>query len=335
MDTHSPQAATSSFAEIPLIDLAPLKDGRQASRSAVAAEICKACESVGFLYLANHGIAASLMDDMFGVARQFFALPLEEKMPLKLGAFSGFRGYLPAGVEGGTMAGNRKEVFQIINEQADDGAGTLDPMWTQSNLWPASFPTLRKVMLQYLADVERLSLTLLQLFAIGLEVPETTFSSRFNSPINMLRLLHYPPQAPTDKAIGSQPHTDSGALTILAQDDAGGLESVDDLGQWSQVKPIKNTLVVNLGEMLKLWSDGRFRATPHRVVNASGTDRISIPFFASPDIPTLIQPVIRAQTRKDEIQLVGHLERGTPKTSGEIMSNSWHRLWGGAKPASY
>jgi isopenicillin N synthase-like dioxygenase len=144
----------------------------------------------------------------------------------------------------------------------------------------------------------------------------------------MLRLLHYPPQSPTEDAIGSQPHTDSGAVTILAQDNAGGLEAVNDLGQWTKVAPIKDSFVVNIGEMMKLWSDGRFSATPHRVINVSGKDRISIPFFANPDFDEVIAPVIAAEKRGRELHLVGHVERGTALTSGDIMLRSWNRLWG-------
>lgn len=325
------EAATSSFTQIPLVDLAPLQDGRAASRAAVADEICRVCETVGFLYVVNHGIPESLITALFGVANEFFALPEPDKIKLRLGASTGFRGYLPAGVDGGTAAGNRKEAFQILRE-VDDRKKSPSPIFNRPNLWPSSPPAFRETMLSYFAAAEKLADTLLRLFAIGLDVPETTFSSNFDTPLSMLRLLHYPPQPATGSAIGSQPHTDTGAITILAQDDTGGLEAVNDLGQWTKVKPVEGSLVINLGGMMKLWSDGRFAATPHRVINASGRDRISIPFFASPNFETSISPVISTRERKAELQLVGHVELGKPVTSGELMLRSWTNLWGTPAP---
>lgn len=338
MNPSQPQAiraATTSFTDIPLVDMAPLADGTTASRQAVAARICEACEHVGFLYVKNHGIPAPLIEAVFAGAKAFFDLTLEQKNALRLHADSGFRGYLPAGIDGGTTAGNRKEAFQMLREGVESTIASAPSPLARPNRWPAALPHFRTALLAWFDAADTLSRTLLELFAIGLGVPDTTFSSCFNAPLSMLRLLHYPPQPPTETAIGSQPHTDSGALTILAQDDAGGLEAVNDLGQWTRVKPIEGTLVVNLGEMMKLWSDGRFAATPHRVINTSGKDRISIPFFANPDFDTVIAPVISASQRRAEMQLVGHLERdGKTMSSGEIMLRIWNRLWGGAAAGS-
>jgi isopenicillin N synthase-like dioxygenase len=325
--THN-RAATTSFTKIPLIDLSPLRDGGDNSRAEVAENICKACEEVGFLYLINHGIPQSLIADMFDVSKRFFALPLSEKNELRLNSKTGFRGYLPAGIDGGTSAGNRKEVFQILREMRNDTANNRAFIHDKPNLWPNSLPSFQSTLLTYFAAMEHLADTLLKLFAIGLGVPESTFSSEFGCPLSMLRLLHYPPQPAAGTAIGSQPHTDTGALTILAQDDAGGLEAINELGEWTKVTPIEGTLVVNLGGMMKLWTDGRFSATPHRVINSSGKDRISIPFFATPNFETLISPAITAGTRKAEPQLVGHLTQGEAVTSGEVMLRIWNRLWG-------
>jgi isopenicillin N synthase-like dioxygenase len=322
------KAATSSFTQIPLVDLGPLRDGSTESRAAVADNICEACETVGFLYVVNHGIPGALTTDLFSVAKAFFALSSAEKLQLRLGATTGFRGYLPSGIDGGTSAGNRKEAFQILRENAGEQPKGPVPLLNKPNLWPSSLPAFRETILTYYAAVEKLSITLLSLFEIGLGVPPMTFSSHFGRPLSMLRLLHYPPQPPMEKAIGSQPHTDTGALTILAQDDAGGLEAVNDLGEWTQVKPIEGSLVVNLGELMKLWSDGRFSATPHRVINTSGKDRLSIPFFANPNFDTVISPVIAAVRRRPETKLVGHLERGEAMTSGQAVMGSWIRLWG-------
>jgi isopenicillin N synthase-like dioxygenase len=114
--TSDSRAATLSFTEIPLIDMAPLRQGTPSARQAVADVITEVCEQVGFLYLVNHGVADALVDDAFGAAKEFFALPLDQKNKLRLGAPTGFRGYLPGGIDGGTSAGNRKEAFQMLGE---------------------------------------------------------------------------------------------------------------------------------------------------------------------------------------------------------------------------
>lgn len=320
--------AAGSFTEIPLIDMAPLQDGTARSRQQVAEAISDACERVGFLYVLNHGVPEQTVRDLFSASEAFFALPSEEKMQLRLSKQTSFRGFLPSGVKGGTSAGNRKECFQILSETLPTRrAGRAIELCTP-NLWPQSLPAFRTALLSYYSEMERLAEQLLRLFAFGLGVAEDTFVRHFREPIGMLRLLNYPPQHPDDLAIGSQPHTDGSAVTILAQDDAGGLEAVNDLGQWTQVAPIPGTFVINLGETMKLWSDGRFAATPHRVINTSGRDRTSFPFFSNPDFHTVIQPVITATQRARDVELVGHLDPCRTTTTGEIVLNSWNRLWG-------
>jgi len=324
----SDRPAAASFTEIPLIDMAPLQDGTERSRQKVAAEICEACERVGFLYVSNHGVPEQMVRAIFDASDAFFALPREEKMKLRLSKQTSFRGFLPSGVDGGTSAGNRKEAFQILSETLPTHREGRAIELCKPNLWPESLPEFRAALLNYYSEMERLADQLLRLFAIGLGVSADTFVRHFREPVGMLRLLHYPTQQPNDLAIGSQPHTDGSAVTILAQDDAGGLEAVNDLGEWTKVAPIAGTFVINLGETMKLWSDGRLAATPHRVINTSGRDRTSIPFFSNPDFHTVIQPVITATKRARDVELVGHLDPSRTTTTGEIVLNSWHKLWG-------
>jgi isopenicillin N synthase-like dioxygenase len=324
----SDRPAAASFTEIPLIDLVPLQDGTGLSRRKVAEEICDACERVGFFYVLNHGVPEQTVREIFNASDAFFALPREEKMKLRLSKQTSFRGFLPSGVDGGTSAGNRKECFQILSQTLPTNREGRAIELCMPNLWPEVLPQFRTALLSYYSAMERLADQLLRLFELGLGVAEDTFVRHFREPIGMLRLLQYPTQQPNDLSIGSQPHTDGSAVTILAQDDAGGLEAVNDLGEWTQVAPIAGTFVINLGETMKLWSDGRFAATPHRVINTSGRHRTSIPFFSNPDFHTVIRPVITATKRARDVELVGHLDPSRTTTTGEIVLNSWNKLWG-------
>jgi isopenicillin N synthase-like dioxygenase len=322
------QPAVAPFTEIPLIDLAPVQSGSDHARHRLAEEIRDACERVGFLYVMNHGVPEQLVEDMFSASESFFALPDKEKMKLRLGKHTSFRGYLPSGAAGGTAPGNRKEAFQIQSEKLPARPVGRAAELCRPNLWPECLPGFRTTLLEYYSEMEALADRLLRLFAIGLGIPEDGFAKHFREPIGMLRLLHYTPQDPHDPVIGSQPHVDGTAVTILAQDDAGGLEALNDRGEWTKVAPIPGTLVINLGETMKLWSDGRYASTPHRVINTSGRDRISIPFFSYPDFDTVIEPVITSAEHAREAELFGHLDPSRTMTSGEIILETWTLLYG-------
>jgi isopenicillin N synthase-like dioxygenase len=129
--------------------------------------------------------------------------------------------------------------------------------------------------------------------ARALGADEAAFAAAFDPPTTWLRLLHYPPQPPTspDDLYGSAPHTDFGCITLLAQDDAGGLQVMTPAGEWVDAPPLPGSLVMNVGDMLHRWSNGRLRSTPHRVINRSGRERHSCPFFYDPSLRTEIAPL--------------------------------------------
>jgi isopenicillin N synthase-like dioxygenase len=161
------------------------------------------------------------------------------------------------------------------------------------NRWPAELPRLRDAMLAYLESIEGLSHRLLRLFALALGLPEETLLANFISPNSRLKLNHYPPQHDpvSENNIGVIPHSDSGCFTILWQDDNGGLEVQNRDGHWVGAAPLAGSFVVNIGNILQYWSNGRFSSTPHRVINRNGLDRYSIPFFVNPDFDTVIRPL--------------------------------------------
>ncbi len=263
--------------EMPVIDVATLID------PAGIAALHRACTGTGFFYVANHGVPEALIRDTLLEAKKFFALPLEQREAVSLTRSSCNRGYeaLKAQtLEAGTPP-DLKEGFYIGNELAADHPNVLAGFFNQGpNQWPAGQPGLRAVMETYFATLTRLAARLMGAMALSLGLPGDYFAPLCEDPMAVLRLLHYPPQPPNplpdEKGCGA--HTDWGCLTLLWQDDAGGLQ-VRVGGEWVDAPPIPGTFVVNIADMFARWTNDLYRSTLHRVVNVSGRDRYSIPFF--------------------------------------------------------
>ena len=137
--------------------------------------------------------------------------------------------------------------------------------------------------------MERLTDALLRGFALALELPEGYFTGFYKKPLTQINLLHYPPRPPQTgvRQFGLRPHSDTTAFTILVQDNVGGLQ-VERNGDWIEVPPIAGTYVINIGDMMARWTNDRFASTPHRVINRSGAERYSVPYFAIPDFDAVV-----------------------------------------------
>lgn len=176
--------------------------------------------------------------------------------------------------------------------QAGDPARLDDPL-AGPNQWP-ELPGFREAVSSYEAAVRGLGLLLVDLFEEALRVPPGTLQQHFRTPTTFLRLLHYPPQEPDgpEDEFGSNPHTDYGFVTILAQDSSGGLQVRSPDGEtWLDVPPLEGVFVLNVGDVGERWSNGRLRSTPHRVVNRTGRDRYSIPYFFDPSASAPLAPL--------------------------------------------
>ena len=328
-----PISRQASAEEIPVIDLTGMRN--PATIHDVASRVADASKSTGFFYIANHGTPQSSIAGMFDAARHFFALPLESKMEIALMRSRSYRGYLPMKLMGKdtSLKGNIHEGFQIHRELPPDDPDVIrmKPLH-DVNQWPSAFPELRAQMLAYYDALTAFSFDMLKVFAIGLDLPEETFHQFFRNPMMQLRFLHYPPQEPSDdsESLGTRPHTDSGAFTLLAQDDIGGLEILKKDGEWITAPPVPGTYVVNLGEMMKVWTDGIYAATPHRVINRYGQERYSVPFFATPDYDAVIAPILSNPSPDLAPKFATSVERGKPITSGEILTQVYTRIWPGA-----
>jgi isopenicillin N synthase-like dioxygenase len=278
---------------VPLIDFAPFQSGSGAGKRRVADAIRTACEEVGFLYLANHGVPQRKIDLVFAAAQMFFALPESRKMDPSIRVTpQRTRGYQPlfARHYANTDAPDVNEAFKYQHDYPpDDPDVAAGNRFHQTNQWPKDLPEFRKTLLDYFAEMESLSDRLLRAFALALELEEDWFLGFYRKPLTQVSLLHYPPQPPQapERQYGIRPHADATAFTVLAQDNVGGLQ-VQGRNGWVDAPPIPGTYVINIGDMMARWTNDRFKSTPHRVINLTGRERYSVPFFAIPDFDAVV-----------------------------------------------
>ena len=300
---HSFSVSPIQADSLPLIDLTGLLGSDIKARTAVAQEIGQACRDTGFFYIYNHGLDASLQSEVFEQTRLLFDLSDEAKRALDKAASPANRGYEALRgqrLEPGAPA-DLKEGFYLGRDLPADDPRVLAGRFNHGpNQWPTTLPAFRPVMERYHAAMTTLAERLMGGLALSLELPEDYFTGFCHEAMATLRLLHYPPQpltaAPGEKGCGA--HTDFGGLTLLLQDDNPGLQVWNHSTEiWIDAPPLPGTYVVNLGDMIARWTNDRYRSTLHRVINRSGRERYSMPFFygGNPDhqvtcIPTCLEP---------------------------------------------
>jgi isopenicillin N synthase-like dioxygenase len=282
--------------KIPVVDVSGLGAADPRIQVSVAKEIRRVYEDLGFLYVSGHGVVPELIERAFAASRRFHALPLVEKMAIKINeAHRGYMAMATSLIVTSSVAKvtrpNLSESLMILHELAPDAPELLAAKPLQGpNQWPANLPGFKEDILEYTSALNALALRLTSAVALAFDLPADWFVPHFAKPTTWLRLLHYPPQAPDDdvEQFGSAPHTDYGFLTILAQDSTGGLEVRGNSGAWIAAPPLPGTFIVNVADILMRWTDGILRSTPHRVRNVSGHDRYSIPYFFDPSMDCVV-----------------------------------------------
>ncbi|MBP0616664.1 isopenicillin N synthase family dioxygenase [Jiella mangrovi] len=282
------------FDNIPIVSLAGLADGADPDKRAETVAALKAAlETSGFAYLADHGVPEDLVERMREMNVAFHQLPMEEKLKLKINEFH--RGYMPMSsstIVTSSVAKvtkpNRSESLMVMHEVPDDAPYAGEPL-QGPNQFPESVPEVAETARAYMAEMTNLGERIAGGLAEALGLPRDWFSRHFEDPTLFLRLLHYPEQPDEEQLFGSAPHTDYGFVTLLKQDDVGGLEVRNKHNDWIPAPPIPGTFVMNVGDILAKWSNGRFVSTPHRVRNLSKRDRYSQPFFYDPSMRALVE----------------------------------------------
>lgn len=293
-------SALSSFQQIPIVDVAGLF-GTPAEQAAVAEELGKAAREVGFLYVTGSGVSQAAFDDLLAVTKKFFALPLEEKMKVYIGNSSNHRGYVPTGEEGGYVEGaegepgqkpaDLKEAFDLgLDLPADDPDYLAGNPMVGPNQWP-DLPGMAETVNRYYTAVLEFGKVLLRGFALALGEPADRFDSLVTKAPSQLRLIHYPfdPSARDSQGIGA--HTDFEVFTLLKPTEPG-LEVLNGAGEWIDAPPVDGAFVVNIADMLEIWSNGTFVSTTHRVRKVAD-ERYSFPLFFNVDYDVLVGPLER------------------------------------------
>ncbi len=271
---------------IPIIDLT-------VSTAEIAAQIHQACRTFGFFYVVGHGIDETLQQNLETLSRQFFAQEEAVKIQIKMSlGGKAWRGYFPVGDELTSGQPDMKEGI-YFGQELDQN----HPMVTAhaplhgANLFPANLPDFKETILEYLAAMTALGHKLMQSIALSLGLDAEYFFEAYTAdPLILFRIFNYPNATNRQSLWGVGEHTDYGLLTILNQDDAGGLQVKTPAG-WIEAPPIPNSFVCNIGDMLDRLTNGFYRSTPHRVLNISGRDRLSFPFFFDPNWNAKIQPL--------------------------------------------
>jgi isopenicillin N synthase-like dioxygenase len=279
---------------LPVIDVGPLIGaGPDAACSAVAGQIQAACRERGFFYVTGHQVPADLLTRLDAASRKFFGLPLEDKLEISMERGGrAWRGFFPVGAELTSGEPDLKEGLYFGAElPADDPRVRAGVPLHGSNLFPRQVPELGPLVLSYLDSLTSLGQAVLRGVALSLGLDAGYFAAGYTAdPTILFRIFHYPPSSPVDGGWGVGEHTDYGLLTLLAQDDNGGLQIAAPEG-WIDAPPITGTFVCNIGDMLDRLTGGWYRSSPHRVRNLSGRDRLSFPFFLDPGFIAEIMPL--------------------------------------------
>ena len=313
--------------EVPVVDIARLRDGTDPV--AVGNELARAAIDVGFLYVRNHGVGSALVERARKSALEFFRLPEDTKRESGTNQFH--HGYLKPGSTK-MYDDARLDLKESFNWGVELDCGSDDAREFDAepanpllgpNEWPAAMPELKASVYPYFEAASACAEDLLRGFALGAGLDAEHFIRFRDRPVSRGSLQYYPPQP--DGAEGDQfgvaPHTDFGVLTVLCQDEIGGLEIQRRSGEWAAMPPIPGTLVVNIGDLLERWSNRRYRSTVHRVINSSGRERLSLVLAYDPNFETLVDP--------GAFCAEGETPRDDPVTCGDYL------LWRFRKAFSY
>ncbi len=272
---------------IPLVDFSKLTSDDPSQRQSFVSDLGKAFHEIGFVGVVNHGIPKGLVDDFYRACRSFFALPVEVKRRYEVPGMAGQRGYTSFGKEHAKQAavGDLKEFFQIGQEPLDEqGRPSEEP---SANPTVVEVPDFLVLGMELYRAFERTGASLLQAIALHLSLDENYFDRHIRNGTSILRAIHYPPitTAPRN-AMRAEQHEDINLITLLVGASAGGLQVLSMEGEWLDVVPEQDEIVINVGDMLQRLTNNYLRSTTHRVVNPPPHEwhvpRLSIPFFLHP-----------------------------------------------------
>lgn len=282
--------------KLPIVDLSALfvAAPTEASYQTTAAALYDACSTIGFAVVVGHGVPPAVTSAMRAAVKTIFATPrsiLQQHLVEK----GNYRGYVPLGYftpNSGKGMADQYEAWKLHTETRSD-----DPICAASSLyapnrWPQIESDVKTPILTYWGEMTRVSNTILVALWRVLGLDTDRLLSALEKPLTNMTLLNYPPIPPQSSAWGIHPHKDFNLVTLLAHDPIGGLEVRNRDGEWLSAACPPEGMVMNVGDMLELWSGGRLMSTPHRVLNRSGQARQSFPYFSVPRYDVMIEPLL-------------------------------------------
>jgi len=287
-----PVAESSKFIEqVPVIDIGEITaDVTSIAARNATEQIAAACREWGFFQIVNHGVADSLIAGTWAQTRRFFAQSADMKDAIMRTREN------PWGYYNNELTKNQRDKKEVFDYTTDG----IDPIYAAENRWPGIGDEFRDTLCDYRDACTRLGLTLLEAFCVGLDLPPDYFRDAFERHhTGFIRLNYYPVKDPLQASgisdlptadLGVHHHSDAGALTILIQDDVGGLQVFKD-DYWHNVAPLPGAFVINTGDMMQVWSNDIYQAAIHRVLAMDAVDRYSIPFFFNPSESTSVSPL--------------------------------------------
>lgn len=323
------------MSSIPVIDIAPYRESGSSGREQVVEAVREACETIGFFTVVGHGVSDETVDRLYRSAKQFFELPLEEKLKIEKPQGANYKGYTPnrgrtvGRSQDPTLKPSLNESFAMGYAHSTDGdyfrtaaAGThFEP-----NVFPAQPSDFKPAIIAYYAAMEDLSRVIMRIFADALHIDANYFLEKLDRHISVLRAVNYP--ALTERPVMGEEragaHADTGAVTILRTDDPpgyAGLEVRTPSGEWIEAYRVPGSFIINIGNTLMRWTNDRFKSTMHRVanppfVNGKTLPRLSIPYFCQPRYDAVIECIETCADRDNP-------PRYEPITSGQILTQRY------------
>lgn len=314
---------------IPVIDLkdVDVNNPECEATQKVVAELRKAAMHSGFFYVKNHSVPLQMIARQFALSKDLLALSDEVKQKYDVKNFFGFRGFDKLNGQQLDPYGkpDHKEGFYCGKNYPQDHPFAIAKYQNYGpNQWPEELPECEEICQEYIEAMYSLADYLMKLLALTLKLPADYFDASSRDPMGTLRMIRYPPTPEDEDGLtyGVGAHTDWGSVTILAQDQVGGLEVCMPDGTWVAAPPIEGTFVVNLGDMIPKWTNGLYHSNPHRVKNtfSKGQYRYSIPFFYEPDYHAVITPVPGTLQEGEQAKF-------EPCTVGEHLEQMYNRSY--------
>jgi isopenicillin N synthase-like dioxygenase len=275
------------------VDALAFRSGDKQGKRKIAEQVRANCQESGFLCVSSHNVPQYCIENVFSAIKSFFSLSLTDKQSPQVSELD-YRGYLPIGrfKSADPARPEVSEAFKLYRGPDESYRDYQLGPPVAPNLWPTRPSGFRDSILAYWRELDNVRDCLLQMFALALKLPDNYFLQSFSRPMTNMTLLHYPPTSDNLAAYGVSPHTDSDVLTILYPDPIGGLMIQGSDGEWIPATPKPGEFLVNIGDMMEIWSGRRFISTRHYVVNRSGKDRYAFPYFVAPNPDVVVRPVL-------------------------------------------